>query len=140
MFKKFRFNGQEIEQGDIVTMRAGSFPFEFQAAVVDYDEKTDTLEVMSTQLVITRHSGYFPSSDVEQILVIHAYDEGLPMEARANLKRGQRCIVKGESSGWNAVVIAAFDGVVTGRAYDTDGVNDGTQVTGGSSFWQPQAA
>ena len=32
------FKGQEIEQGDIVTMRARSFPFEFQAAVVDYDK------------------------------------------------------------------------------------------------------
>lgn len=140
MLEKFTFKGQEIEPGDIVTVRADSFPFEFQAAVIGYDENTDTLEMMSTQLAITQHSGSFPSGDVEQIMVIHKYDEGLPMEARANLERGQRCAVTNGTNTWNADVIAAFDGMVTGRVFDTDGVEDGTQVTGGSSFWQPQAA
>jgi len=134
------FKGQEIEQGDIVTMRARSFPFEFQAAVVDYDKASDTLEVMSTQLVITNHTGSFPSSDVDQITVTHKYTEGLPLEARADLKRGQRCIVRGDSDSWFADVTAAFDGVVTGSIYDTAGVEDGTQVTGGSTLWQPQTA
>lgn len=133
MYKKFVFKGLELEQGDTVAMIADSFPFEFQAAVVNYDEVTDTLEVMSTQLVITRHSGKFSSSDVKVIEVVRKYDEAVPLEARADLHRGQLCIVYEQ---WKAIVTAAIDGVVTGQIIDTPGVEDGKSVTGGSSFWQ----
>lgn len=133
MYKKFSFNGQELEQGDVVAMVAESFPFEFQAAVVDYNKKTDTLQVMSTQLGIRQHNGLFPSDDVRVIRVTQKYDKGIPIQARANLKRGQRCIVEGK---WYAAVTAAFDGVVTGSVVGTPNVADGTVVIGDSSWWK----
>ena len=139
MYKGFSFKGLKLEPGDIVAMVATSFPFEFQAAVIDYDQKKDTLRVMSTQLVITQHSGLFPASDVKAIELMYKYDKGVPMGARGNLRRGQLCLVKGGEESIRATVTAAFDGVVTGSVVDTPGVvvAVGMCVTGGSSHWKP---
>ena len=133
MFDPFTFKCLQLEPGDLVVIDAESFPFTFEAAVIDYDADTDTLEVMSTQLVITRHSGRFPATDVHHIEIIHHYEAGVRIGARTNLVRGQHCVV--QPQGVVATVTAAHDGVVTGRVVDTPGVEDGTQITGGSSYW-----
>lgn len=138
MYQHFTFHGVELNTGDTVQVIAGSVPLPFEAAVVAYDRENDVLEVISTQLAIFQHSGKFPSSDVVRIEVSLAYTQGVSMQAREPLHRGQYCrVTVGGVGEVVARVAAAVDGVVYGHIVDDGGPMDGEDVTGGSRFWEP---
>lgn len=135
MFDSFVFHNVVLTPGDRVSIAAKSVPVPcFQASIVSGD--AHSLNVISTQLVVFRHSGVFPIEDVTELVLDYPAEQAVPMESRADLQYCQRVTVPSVAGDQHFYVKAAFDGVVV--AYDgKTGSPDTSHVTGGSSFFVP---
>lgn len=110
------FKGIEIGVGDLIGFTTTVLPIprsaEITAAVIEVKE--ETIEVMSTQLVLFGYGGIFEKEEIDNIRIIKRAEESIPEQSGsfAKFKKGDLVSAIVDGKKLQGRVIAAYDGII----------------------------